>query len=192
MKQTLTLMKNDDNDAIFRANAAAESKITLDEISWYMHVMHVDREKMELYKINEKKEKLPVGYRMIQCDSISVNQETTFAWRLGVKSSPEVPRFIIVGFQTNKSGDQRHNPSTFNNEGVKNIYATQILRDIQQLTIIFRSLDSNLVESMVMPRYLGLRFLTWTSYYQTQTFPPQIIEPSILCFCLMFPSKVKG
>ena len=85
--------------------------------------MPADREKMELYRIIEKKEKLPVGYRMIQCDSISVDQATSFTRRLSVKSSPEVPRFIIVGFQTNKSGKQRQNPSTFNHVSVKNIYA---------------------------------------------------------------------
>ena len=119
MKQTLTLTRNNDNDAIFRANAADAGKITLDKISWYIpHVMPADREKMELYKIIEKKEKLPVGYRTIQCDSISVDQATTFTWRLGVKSSPEVPRFTIVGFQTNKYGDQRRNPSAFNHVGV--------------------------------------------------------------------------
>ena len=48
---------------------------------------------------------------MIQCDSASVPQTTSFTWRLAVKSSPEVPRFIIVGFQINKSGNQRQNPS---------------------------------------------------------------------------------
>ena len=37
---------------------------------------------------------------MIQCDSASIPQATSFSWRLSVKSSPEVPRFIIVGFQT--------------------------------------------------------------------------------------------
>ena len=62
MKQPLTLTRNDDNDAIFRANAADDGKITLDKISWYMpHMMPADKEKMELYKIIEKKEKLPVG-----------------------------------------------------------------------------------------------------------------------------------
>ena len=86
--------------------------------------MPADKEKMELYKIIEKKETLPVGYRMIQCDSNSVPQTTSFTWRLGVKSSPEVPRFIIVGFQTNKSGSQRQNPTMFNHVGVKNIYVT--------------------------------------------------------------------
>ena len=84
MNQTLTLTRNDDNDAILRANAADAGKITLDKISWYMpHVMPSDKEKMELYKIIERKEKLPVGYRMIQCDSASVSQ-TSFTWRLAL------------------------------------------------------------------------------------------------------------
>ena len=123
MKQTLTLTRNNDNDTIFTANAVDAGKITLDKM-WYMpHVMPADREEMQLYKIIEKKEKLPVGYRMIQCESASVDQATTSTWRLGVISSPEVPCFIIVGFQTNKSSGQRQNPSTFNHVGVKNIYA---------------------------------------------------------------------
>ena len=48
----------------------------------------------------------------------------SFTRRLAVKSSPEVPRFIIVGFQTNKLDNQRQNPAIFNNIGVKNIYVT--------------------------------------------------------------------
>ena len=60
--------------------------------------MPSDKNKMELYKIIERKEKVPVGYRMIRCDSAPVPQTTSFTRRLAVKSSPEVPRFIIVGF----------------------------------------------------------------------------------------------
>ena len=85
------------------------------------HVTPADKDKMELNKIIERKEKLPVGYRMIQCDTASIPQ---FSWRLSVKSSPEVPRFIIVGFQTNKSGNQETNPSIFDNVNVSNIYVT--------------------------------------------------------------------
>ena len=85
------------------------------------HVTSADKDKMELYKIIERKEKLPVGYRMIQCDSASLRQAISFSWRLSVKSSPEVPRFIIVGFQTNKIGNQAQNPSIFNNVNVSDI-----------------------------------------------------------------------
>ena len=129
LKHNLTLTRNTDNDAIFRTandaagNPFADGKVILSKISWFMpHVTPADKDKMELYKIIERKEKIPVGYRMIQCDSASVPQATSFSWRLSVKSSPEVPRFIIVGFQTNKSGRQLQNPSLFDNVNVSNIY----------------------------------------------------------------------
>ena len=61
---------------------------------------------------------------MIQCDASSVSQSTSFSWRLSLKSSPEVPRFIIVGFQTDKSGSQEQNPSIFDTVNVRSIYAT--------------------------------------------------------------------
>ena len=125
LKHALTLTRNDDNDAIFRAGAAAAGKITLSQISWFMlHMTPADKDKMELYKIIERKEKLPVGYRMIQCDTASIPQSATSSWRLSVKSSPKVPLFIIVGFQIGKSGDQTENPSIFDNVKVRNIYVT--------------------------------------------------------------------
>ena len=129
LKHDLTLTRNNDNEAIYRgANNAAGNplvagKIVLSKISWFMpHVTPADKDKMELFKIIERKEKIPVGYRMIQCDSASIPQATSFSWRLSVKSSPEVPRFIIVGFQAGKSGDQEQNPSLFDNVNVSNIY----------------------------------------------------------------------
>ena len=129
LKHTLTLTRNNDDDAIYKSGAQnagqdtyADGKVLLDKITWFMpHVMPADEDKMKLYKIIERKEKIPVGYRMIQCDSAIVTGHD-FSWRLAVKSSPEVPRFIIVGFQTNKSGNQKQNPSLFDNVNVKNIY----------------------------------------------------------------------
>ena len=131
LKHNLTLTRNDDNEAIYRGGVAgaggalAVGKIVLSKISWFMlHVTPADKDKMELYKIIERKEKIPVGYRMIQCDSASIPQNSTsFSWRLSVKSSPEVPRFIIVAFLSGKSNDQLQNPSIFDNVNVSNIYA---------------------------------------------------------------------
>ena len=133
LKHTLTLTRNNDNDAIFKSDQQAgnpavdivvDGVVTITKISWFMpHVTPADKDKMELYKIIERKEKIPVGYRMIQCDSASVPENSTsFSWRLSVKSSPEVPRYIIVGFQTNKIGNQKTNPSLFDNVNVSNIY----------------------------------------------------------------------
>ena len=132
LKHNLTLTRNNDNDAIFKSanvdgagnDVVANCKVILSKISWFMpHVTPADKDKMELYKIIERKEKIPIGYRMIQCDSATIPQNSTsFSWRLSVKSSPEVPRFIIVGFQTNKSGNQKQNPSLFDGVNVSNIY----------------------------------------------------------------------
>ena len=122
-KHTLSLTRTHEHDAIFRANGVDAGKIVLSKVAWFMpHVMPADRDKMELYKIIERKEKVSVGYRMIQCTSISVPQHNSFSWRLSVKSSPEVPRFIIIGFQTEKNNDQEKNNAQFDNLNVQNIY----------------------------------------------------------------------
>ena len=131
LKHNLTLTRNNDNDAIYMnatdtAGAAmVAGRVVLTKISWFMpHVIPADQYKMELYKIIERKEKIPVGYRMLQCDSALISQNSTdFSWRLSVKSSPEVPRYIIVGFQAGKSNNQEQNPSVFDNVNVNNIYA---------------------------------------------------------------------
>ena len=122
-KHTLSLTRTHEHDAIYRANNVDAGKIVLSKLAWFMpHVMPADKDKMELYKIIERKEKVSVGYRMIQCTNISVPQNNSFSWRLSVKSSPEVPRFIIVGFQTERNNDQTKNNSQFKNLNIKNIY----------------------------------------------------------------------
>ena len=125
MQQKLTLTRTGDNDAIFRAGGDV-GKIRIDKISWFMpHVIPSDAYRLQLDKVIEKKEKIPVGYRMLQCDSTQVPQASTnFTWRLGVKSSPDIPRFIIVGFQTDKNNQQTKNPAIFNHLSVSNIYVT--------------------------------------------------------------------
>ena len=133
LKHTLTLTRDNDNTAIFKAvvlnvggnDTLPFGRIRLDKIIWFMpHVMPADEDKMKLYKIIERKEKIPVGYRMIQCDSASVppGNISSFSWRLAVKSSPEVPRFIIIGFQHNGINNQTTNPSIFSSMNVRNMY----------------------------------------------------------------------
>ena len=77
------------------------------------HVIPADSEKFSIYKTIESKVKVPVAYRTRQCDMLSVSESTSFTWWLSVKTSPEKPRFIIVGLQTAKDGDQTKNPTTF-------------------------------------------------------------------------------
>jgi len=122
-KHTLTLVRKTDDDAIFRANAAAAGKVNIDRISLFMpHIIPADIERMQLYKTIETKATLPVAFRARQCDTITVPQSTTFSWRLSIKTSPEKPRYILVGFQTNRDGSQEANPSIFDHCDLKNMY----------------------------------------------------------------------
>ena len=126
MQQRLTLTRINNNNAIFRTNATGEGIVKIEKIRWFMpHIIPSDAYRLQLDKIIEKKEKIPVGYRMLQCDSTQVPEgNATFTWRLGVKSSPDIPRFIIVGFQTDKNDNQERNPAIFDHCKVRNIYVT--------------------------------------------------------------------
>ena len=126
MQQRLTLTRTGNNDAIFRANDLADCIIDIKRIRWFMpHVIPSDAYRLQLDKIIERKEKIPVGYRMLQCDNAPVPaNNTTFTWRLGVKSSPDIPRFIIVGFQSGRNNTQEGNPAVFDNRNIRNIYVT--------------------------------------------------------------------
>ena len=126
MQQRLTLTRTNNDNAIFRTAATAAGIVRLDKIRWFMpHVIPSDAYRLQLDKVIEKKEKLPVGYRMLQCDTSQVpTNQKSFTWRLGVKSSPDIPRFIIVGFQSGKDNDQQQNPAIFDHLYVRNIYVT--------------------------------------------------------------------
>ena len=131
MQQRLTLTRTGDNNAIFKGlNAAGgaaslDGQVVIEKIRWFMpHVIPSDAYRLQLNKIIERKEKIPVGYRMLQCDNIQAPEGVPFTWRLGVKSSPDIPRFIIVGFQTNKNNNQERNPAIFDHCNVRNIYVT--------------------------------------------------------------------
>lgn len=123
-KHELRLVRDSDSNAILRAAAVNDvAKIKLTKLSWFVpHVNPSDESKMLLYKTIQSKSKIQCGFRMRQCDSIAVPQSTQFTWRLAAKAGREKPRWIIVGFQTDRSNDQVHNASVFDHCRLKNIH----------------------------------------------------------------------
>ena len=113
LKHSLTLVRKTD-DAIFRGATAGAGKVP--------HFFPADAEMFSIYKTIESKVKLPVAYRKRQCDMLSVPASTSFTVRLSVKTTPEKPRVIIVGFQTATDGDQTKNPSPFDHVNLKNAF----------------------------------------------------------------------
>ena len=115
MRHTLTLVRKSDDDAIFRAHAADAGKVKLSKISWMMPRVHPsDAEKYQLYKSIEAKVVLDAAYRKRQCNIMEIPAAaTSMNWRLGVRTAPEKPRYILIGFQKDKSGNQEKNPVLF-------------------------------------------------------------------------------
>ena len=128
LKHSLTLVRKTDEDTLIRAAAAGAGKVSLDKISWFMpHVIPADAQKFSIYKTIKSNVKLPVAYRTRQCDMLSVPESTSFTcdkFHMSVRTTPEKERFIIVGFQTDKDGNQTKNPSTFDHVNLKITYVT--------------------------------------------------------------------
>ena len=124
-------------------------------------VIPAHAEKFSIYKTIESKVKVPVAYRTRKCDILSVPESTSFTWRLSVKTSPEKPRFIIVGFQTAKDGDQTKNPSTFDHLNLRNAYVMINSDRYPRLIIICHLPTRNFLRCMVMQLCLELNSLIW-------------------------------
>ena len=78
--------------------------ITLYKMFWFMpHVETALKEKVELHKIIERKEKLAVGYRMIQCDSVSVPLVTSYSWRVPLNHLPKYQVLSQLAFRLMKA-----------------------------------------------------------------------------------------
>ena len=110
MRDTLQLIRKDDNDALFRTTAADDGKVVLSKLAWSVpNVQPNDVRKANLYKSIATNNVIPVSFRMRQCETFSLPQARSTVWRLGVNSAPDKPRWVLVGLQTNKSGNQEHN-----------------------------------------------------------------------------------
>ena len=56
---------------------------------------------------------LPVSFRMRQCETFSLCLAKSTVWRLDVSSAMQKPRWVLVGLQTDKAGNQVNNAAIF-------------------------------------------------------------------------------
>ena len=125
VKHTLTLTRSHDVDAFMRDDATARCEVRLNKVTWFVpHVIPSVSQKIILYKKIENKVSIPIGFRSLQCDSRDVAGINDLSWRLSVKSGTERPRWLIVGFQTNRSSNRSVTPAIFDHVNLQNIYAT--------------------------------------------------------------------
>ena len=87
--------------------------------------------KYKLYKSMESKSVLDAAFRMRQCNIVEIPQSTTMTWRLGVRTTPEKPRYVLVAIQ--KSGNRDHNASIFDHANAVNM--SVVLNSIKYLPL---------------------------------------------------------
>ena len=75
---------------------------------------------MELRSIIESKQSFPVAFTARTCESTMVSQTRNFSYRLNSMSGVEKPRWIIVGFQTDRNTSQEQNPAIFDHVNLTN------------------------------------------------------------------------
>ena len=52
---------------------------------------------------------------------VKIPQSTTMTWWLEVRTASEKPRYVVIGIQVDKSGNQDHNASLFDHNNVVNM-----------------------------------------------------------------------
>ena len=121
---TLTLVRNvNHKDALFGKEAAVDGKIVFSKISWILpNVEPSQVANYELVKLINEQKTLSIDFRVRQCLTTVVTQSDTFLWRLGIRTSPEKPRFLVLGFQTDREGDLKKNLGLFDNCELQNAY----------------------------------------------------------------------
>ena len=120
---TLTLIRNLNNkDALFGAAAAVAGKVEFTKISWILPIVEPSQVAgYELVKLINEERTFSIDFRARNCVTTNVPQSNNFQWRLGIKT--EKPRYIILGFQTDRENDQAKNLGLFDHCKLKNAYA---------------------------------------------------------------------
>ncbi|XP_065684439.1 uncharacterized protein LOC136096848 [Hydra vulgaris] len=122
LKHELYLLRKSDDEAIFRAAGVTVGKVNITRISLMMRratpSMVAD---LELAKIIKSQEILDMGFRSRFLNKLNVPQNSSFNWDLGVRTT-EKPRYILVGFQTNRERNQEQNASIFDHCDLKNMW----------------------------------------------------------------------
>ena len=121
---TLTLIRNvNHKDAMFGTAAALDPDIKFTRISWILpHVEPSQVASYELVKLINEQRALTIDFRARQCITTVIPNSSTFFWRIGVRTAPEKPRYLVVGFQTDREGDLKKNLGLFDHCNLQNTY----------------------------------------------------------------------
>ena len=127
VKQTLKLTRcSDDRLAIHRAAGVPNGAIQLSEISWRIPEVEVEPKTLsEVTKYIVDKKSFPKHFNGRYCESLEIHPGSRpLSWRVSVTRGIEKPRWIFIGFQTDRTMTQEQNPAVFDNVNLETCYVT--------------------------------------------------------------------
>ena len=119
---TLTLKRNNNNDAILRSVGVDAAKVVIKDIGWYIphYVPSLENQQFVMDQIlNKDPTELSYTERIIFRKDVNTNSNWTF--ELGNSNNESCPTFVIVGFQArNKIDSQVHDNAVFDRLPISN------------------------------------------------------------------------
>ena len=115
----LVLKRNNNDRALFRINAGADSvgndgNIKIRDISWCVPSTDPSNDnRIIVQKGLSKKNNVDFSYYERKAFYKDVPNATNFLFALGIESGMERPQYIVVGFENNNVNEHTHDASTF-------------------------------------------------------------------------------
>jgi len=130
-QQLILNRSSTDFDALYVSGIAVAENIvknkkvslTLNKILWKMPITKVnDREKLRLLKVLDSRKPLSCAFRTWDlCEYPTLPTNTTHSWTVKSSSLLEKPRFVIIGFQTDRKNNLLKQSGRFDSCNLKNL-----------------------------------------------------------------------
>lgn len=124
VKQELVLIRaSTDDNIVVVPQTVKQYKLMLKTIAWKMPYVHVsDDKRLELLKFVDRDLPISIPFRKWELyEYPSAPQAKQHTWTVKTSSQSEKPRYVIVGFQTDRKNNIHSNPSHFDNVTLRNI-----------------------------------------------------------------------
>lgn len=115
-RQKLILRRSNSDENCYQTTGAAEAcNIKITHISWYIpFVVPGDLEKLELQRLVDQKKWIQIPYRSWELFEYTLLPQTSsHTWSIKSYTQLEKPRFVIVGFQTERKDNVQKSASEF-------------------------------------------------------------------------------
>ncbi|KAL4153325.1 hypothetical protein QTP88_001158 [Uroleucon formosanum] len=119
----LNAIKQYKNSELVDAPKLKDVKINISKILWRMPIVKVsDKEKIRLLKVINNQKPLTCAFRSWElCEYPFLPQNTSHSWKVKTSNKLEKPRYVKIGFQTDRKNSSSKTMSYFDHCKIKNL-----------------------------------------------------------------------